>query len=157
VPSTGGTSSSSKKGLSSGAIGAIIACSIVGSFIIFGTFVWSGTRKVIVVASLPFGFSENDLMVSLPGAVAVRKMDNGVCAFVEFETHAMAVDLINRSKRELIYFRNSTLAVRFAYPWCFEALCAPTPPSSVSNGEGGVPTVTNPTFGVKSGAHLDEL
>jgi hypothetical protein len=149
--------SSSSSGLGDGAIAAIIVCSIFGAFCIFGVIVWRNTRKIIVVASLPIGFSENDLMVSLPGAVAVRKADNGVCAYVEFETHPMAQDLINRSKRELIYFRNATLAVRFSYPWCFEALCAPSPPPSVSNGDGKFPSVTNPTFGVRSGAHLDEL
>lgn len=158
ITPTSAPTSSSNSGLSQGAVAAIVIAIIFVVACLVMYVAWIFTRKTIVVAGLPPQFVENDLMVSLPGAISVKRMDNMVCAFVEFETHAMAVDLVERSKKELVYFQNSTLVVRYAYPCCFESMVGPpSAPQSASHGGATTnPTFTRNEFGVKPGSHLDD-
>ncbi len=163
VSSSSSSPSSSSSSLSSGGVAGVVITVLIVSALVGSYVAWYFTRKTIVVAGLPPKFSENDLMVSLPGAVAVRRLENMVCAYVEFETHAMAAALIERSNKELIYFKNSTLVVRFAMPGFLENVMgpptAPPPPTPVPTG--AVKETINPAFGrsgfgVRPGTYLDQ-
>lgn len=150
-------------GLSKGGVAGIVIAVIVFVVFMITSIFYLATRKTIIVAGLPPQFSENDLMISLPGAIGVRRLENMICAYVEFETHLMAADLIQRSTRELIYFQNSTLNVRWAYPSCVERFISPSsgaaPPRQATAQTQVSPTTINPAlsgrnqneFGVRQG------
>jgi hypothetical protein len=145
-------------GISTGVVAGIVVGVVLGLSVIGIIIFYYASRRTVLVSNLPLQFNEKDLMSLMPGSISVNRLDSMVAAFVDFETHQMADDFVERSRKELIYFQNTTINVRWAYPSIIESCMGP-PTAQYNNVQRGDQSV-NPAFASpmqpKGAVRLDE-